>query len=304
MKKQWQPTRLESRVREFARSKASEQLLRVPYNEFSAAHQQYIRWEAFTLWIRVVVEIEGALPPLVANALNEQCPGLLEKERRLTEPELLGVWLDGWIQNRVFARAKRNGWLDALLFYGVRDPRSQCAFAYWEKCEKEWREERPSRYPNFKTWFRSACVCDLFPVTVNRLEEAIEAYVDWLSFACWLKPMFENNLVLPGRLAKEVERKAPGFLEIVAPLESTKRIGTEIESHLMRWIEDRYFSEAKEDSWFDRVRSQIHNHPRYVRIVEYSRRWRKEIPHDSLRLYPPFGRWSRAADNFIAPSPH
>jgi hypothetical protein len=304
MTEKWQPTKLERRVQEFARSRASKQLLRVPYDDFSAAHRQYVRWEAFALWIRAVVETENCLPSFVSNALKEHCPGLLEKEVQVTVPALLGVRLDGWIQDRVFARAKRERWLDALLFYGVRDPRSQCAFAYWERCEKQWSERRPSRYPTFERWFRSACSSDLFPVTANRIAEAIEAYVDWLSFAYWLEPLFENNLALPERLAKEVESKAPGLLEIVAQLESEKRKASEIESYLMRWIEDRHFSEAKEGNWFDRVRSQIHNHPRYVRISEYSRRWRKERPQDCLRLYPSFPRWSRRADTFLARTAH
>jgi hypothetical protein len=303
MKEKWQVTKLERRAQELARSTASKQLLRVPYKEFSAAQQQYIRWEAFALWIRAVVETADGLPPFVTNALKQHCPSLLEKEKQLAEPGLLGVRLDAWIQNRLFAKAKRDGWLDALLFYGVRDPRSQCAFAYWETCQKRWSEKRPSRYPNFEAWFRSACNCDLFPVKANRLADAIEAYVEWLSFAYWLQPLFASHLALPERLAKEVERKAPGFLEIAAQLESSKEKPPEIESHLVRWTE-RYFSMAKEGNWFDSVRDQIHNHPRYVRISEYSRHWHKERPQDDLRLYPSFRRWSRAADDFLAPSSH
>lgn len=304
MKEQWQPSKLERRVQEFARSKASQQLLRVAWSEFSIAHRKYIRWEAFGLWIRAVVAAENALPSLVRDALKKRCPEFMERGLPIAEPGLLGVRLDEWIHDRVFARAQQEGWLDALLFYGVRDPRSRCVVAYWEKCDEEWSKKRPSSYPDFRAWFRSACRYELFHVDVQRLADSIERYVDWLSFAYWLRPLFESNrLALPERITAEVENRSPGFLAAASSVEAETTGRVPIAAQLLLWIEDRYFSDAKNGSWFDPVRGHMENHPRHVRISEYSRRWWKEGPEKRLSSYPSFEQWREAAESFIEVPP-
>jgi len=155
--KRWHPGRTERRIQELARRRATRQLLRVPENRFSQVQQEYLGWEAFTLWVRAVVGTEGRLPSWMIPVLQEHCPGFLEHARRCQSirpkksfhlPHLLLEW----IHDHVFAWVKQEGWLDALIFYSVRDAYSQSTWAHCEQCEDEWSRIRPTRYPSFDEW--------------------------------------------------------------------------------------------------------------------------------------------------------
>jgi hypothetical protein len=294
-------TRPQRRVHDFVRRRASKQLLSVPWIHFRRTQSEYLRWEAFSLWVRSVVEAEDRLPSSVATALTKKCPGFMEGERSVDQPSLLAVRLDEWIRNRVFARIKQEGWLDALLFYSVRDLRSKCVWAHWERCAKQWGRKPPSRYPSFQSWFRAACRYDMISkVGITRLVASIEAYVDWFSFVRWVIPLLECDSKLPARAAVEVNRKLPGFLESGRSFAGNGRKTTvTIESRLMRWIENHYFSEAKDESWLDILRPQVQGHARYARIAAYADLWGRQRWRTRARVYPSFGRWRRAADNYI-----
>ena len=155
--KHWRPGTRESRVQELARRRATRQLLRVPLERFSQARRDYLGWEAFSLWIRAIVEAEGRVPGSICRVLQQRCPGFMEHEaqgpkahRKQAAP--LPLLLLEWIHDRVFAKAKREGWLDALIFFSVRHPYSERTWAYWEHCEDGWKRERPARYPSFDQW--------------------------------------------------------------------------------------------------------------------------------------------------------
>jgi hypothetical protein len=155
--KHWRPGKAERRVQALARRRATRQLLRVPWDRFSKAQQEYLDWEDFSLWVRAIVESEGRVPAQVSRILQERCPGFLEyetkyRERHPKRASALPLLLLEWIHDRVFAKAKEEGWLDALIFFSVRDPHSRCTWAYWEHCEDEWKRKRPTRYPSFDEW--------------------------------------------------------------------------------------------------------------------------------------------------------
>lgn len=159
-KKEWRPTKLERLTQERARRRAKRQLLRVNSTRFAKARQEYLEWESFSLWVRAIVDVEGILPAQTLETLQKRCPGFLQSERqsqraRTRQDNLLPLRLLGWIHNHIFSDAKREGWLDALVFYAVRDPRSQLAWAYWEQCEGEWKRKRPRCYPSFEEWSRA-----------------------------------------------------------------------------------------------------------------------------------------------------
>ena len=151
------PGKTGRRIQELARRHATKQLLRVPWDRFSQARQEYLGWESFSLWIRAVVGTEGHVPPWMTPVLSERCPGFLEHARlcQLAHPKKplhIPHLLLEWIHDRVFARVKQEGWLDALLFYSVRDPYSQSTWAHCEQCEDEWSRIRSTRYPSFDEW--------------------------------------------------------------------------------------------------------------------------------------------------------
>jgi len=67
----------------------------------------------------------------------------------------------------------------------------------------------------------------------------------------------------------------------------------------MTWIEDHFFAEAKREGLFATILRQARNHPRYARIVQYSKRWNKAWSQNPMAVYPSFVQWRRAAENYI-----
>lgn len=153
-KEEWRPSELEQRVQMNARLRAKRQLLRVSPPRFEKARREYIEWETFSLWVHAIADTEKRLPAAVVKTIQQRCPRLLPQGR--THVKLLPLDVLTWVHNHTFAVAKREGWLDALMFYSVRDRRSQRTWAYWEHCECEWRRKRPPAYPTFMQWVRAA----------------------------------------------------------------------------------------------------------------------------------------------------
>jgi len=157
---QWHPGKTERRLQELARRRATRQLLRVSSERFSQAQQEYLDWESFSFWVRAIVEAEGDVPSWINRVLQERCPHFLEFERqcrraRPKQTSPLPLLLLEWIHDHIFARAKQECWLDALIFFSVREPYSQSTWAYWEHCEDKWKRKRPVQYPSLEEW-RSA----------------------------------------------------------------------------------------------------------------------------------------------------
>jgi len=299
MKKKWWPTKLERRVQGIARRRATKQLMRVPWDRFHKAYEEYLRWEALALWVRAVVETEGSAPSWLVATIKKRCPGFIENDVLLNEPRLLGFRFSEWIHNQIFGLAKQEGWLDALLFYGVRDLRSQSTWAYWEHCEQEWHRKRPSSYPDFEEWSRLARnynPCQ--EISVANVADAVEQYVEWKAFACWFRPL--SGTELPRHAASQLQRKCPGLLEPRTSDNVKSRDGkTTTGRYLIAWIEDNFFAEAKREGRFDTILKQARTHARYARIVQYSKRWNKAWSQNPMAVYPSFVQWRRAAENYI-----
>lgn len=158
---EWRPTPTERRIQSLACRRAMRQLLRVSPGRFRRAVREYLEWEAFSLWIRAIIDSSRRPPACVMEALQKRCPGFLPNEQaasklRQGDSDPLPLRFLGWVHNNIFAKAKREGWLDALIFYSVRDPRSQQMWAYWEHCEREWKRKRPRSYPSFERWLHAA----------------------------------------------------------------------------------------------------------------------------------------------------
>ena len=289
-------TLLETKAKRVAANLASKQVMRISWNRFCEAHEEYIRWEAFVLWVRTIVAAEGGPSASLLRVLWRRCSDFIEQATHTREPELLALRLHEWIQDRVFSSAKEEGWLDALHFYGIRSPRCEGAWKYWEYCEREWKDKRRSTYQGFETWWRSAQNQNLFPkVTAARAADVIDAYVDWLAFAHWLRPLIGGNLKSPTEVARELQRRCPDF----APERLTGRPQEEGWQSFVKHIEDRFFSKVNQECWLDYVREKACNHPRHVRTIAYSDRWVQERSRDLTLPYPPFPQWRQAADEFI-----
>jgi hypothetical protein len=67
----------------------------------------------------------------------------------------------------------------------------------------------------------------------------------------------------------------------------------------MNWIVNLFFDDARRGGWFDAVLSQVRNHPRAIRTIEYADRcdemWDCRLPNP----YPKFAEWRQAADSCV-----
>lgn len=279
-----------------ASSFASRQLRRVPWRRFHPAYDQYVLWEAFVLWVKAVVTAEGCVPLPVLSAVMKRCPGFVEEPARSQRPELFALHLHEWIHNRIFIGAKQEGWLDALHFYGVRDPRCEGAWAHWEQCEREWQKNPTGGYPEFETWWRAAQERRLFQeVNASRVVDVVETYVDWMAFAHWLRPIIGDNAKPASQVAREMRRRCPDF--VIASLGD--RPDSLVWQSLIAHIEERFFPQVKSEGWLDYVQQKVGHHPRHIRTTAYSEHWMENYSRNPVVPYPRFSRWRYAADNLV-----
>ncbi len=298
-------TKLERRVGHIASQRARRQLMKVPWDRFHKAYEEYIRWQAFVLWARAIVELEGSAPSWLEAILRERCPGFTEEVARSNKPQLLSLELLPWVHNQVFGFAKEEGWLDALVFYGFRDTRSQGYWAYWERCEGEWKKRRPVAIPTFVQWRRSALNWKLHgDVSCAAVTKAVEKYLDFEAFVYWLRPLFQTAKVqLPAHVALELEQKCPGLLEfasreISGPYEDKSRSW----QRLFNWGKGHVLSHAKKEGWLECVLLQARIHPRYVRMADYAALWCKSQQGNTALPYPYLRQWQRDMEGYVRAS--
>jgi len=321
-----QPTRgtsSEYAIERSARDRADEQARHVPWQRLLDARNQYVKMQEFYYWVRSIIEAENCIPAWLARTVDRRCPRFMVREKRgqrnRSKAPPLPVRLLFSLQEHMFAKAKRQGWFDAVHFYAIRDPRSQNAAAHWSECVKKWREVKPRKYPTFRQWLRDAARCDSSAHLVlgarkarasyrlverARLNKAVARYMNWEAFAYWVRPLLESSTPVPAPVASQFARRCPGFLEFNQEARKADRAGfPEDWQRLMAWITDRFFLDAKKEGWIDAILLSLRSHPRAIRTMEYWERcdriWASRLPVP----YPSFQRWRQQADSYVVPAP-
>jgi hypothetical protein len=298
-------SRVELRVQALASRRANSQLLRVPWRRFRRAYEEYPSWQALALWGRAVVATEGRAPSGLLPTFRERCPGFIEGEAPSQEPELLAFHLLEWVHNERFGHAKRQGWLDALTFYGVRHPRSRVVWAYWEHCESEWNTQRPTSCPTFDKWWRSALQWELCDKTSYlAAARAVKRYLDWEALMLWLRPLLGTELALRRHVISELERRCPGISKFEGSgVRESHLAKLSIWRRVVKWGEDHCLSQAKEEGWLDSLREQVRSHPWHVRMRAYAAHLSQEWSRNRALPYPSFGQWEQAAEEYVKAEP-
>ena len=298
-------SKFERRVGHIASRRARRQLMQVPWDRFHKAYEEYIHWQAFALLARAVVESEGCAPSWLKGILRKHCLGFLEETTRSRKPERLALQLLPWIHNQTFGFAKDEGWLDALVFYGFRDTRSQGYWTYWEHCESEWRKRRPASYPTTVQWMRSALNRKLHgDVRCAAVAKAVEKYLDFEVLVYWLCPLFRGAKVqLPPHVALELRQESPSLLEFVSRETSAAyKDKSRSWQRLFNWGRRHVLSHAEKDGWLDCVLQQAGIHPRHVRLVDYAALWCKSRLGNTALPYPPLRQWQRDMEDYVRAS--
>ena len=261
------------------------------------------------------MESEDGIPEWLGRKLDEMCPGFLagEKKKVGRDSGQAPVRLGEWIERQVFAFAERGGWLRAVTFYAVREPRYQRASACWTQSVEKWRRAKPQRYPSLEQWCREAALCDesahLLPevrrqhecfklVDSSNLAEALARYIDWEALAYWARPALEREPIVDV-VARELDMRCPGFREVNSRERAQDSELPKDWQRLMLWIRDHFFHEAKMEGWYDAVVICADIHPRAIRTMEFADHcddcWRDGLPAP----YPSFESWRTDADRYL-----
>ena len=295
-------TKLEKRVGHIASQRARRQLMQVPWDRFHKACEEYIRWQAFVLWARAVIEVEGSAPSWLEAILRKRCPGFAGESTRSNKPELLGLQLLPWVHNQVFGFAEEEGWLDALVFYGFRDTRSQGYWGYWEHCKSEWRKRQPASFPAFVHWRRSALSWKLQgDVSYAVVAKTIEKFIDFEALVYWLRALYRGAKVqLPPHVVLELRQESPSLLEFVCR-ETSGAYEGKLQSwrRMFNWGKDHVLSKARKEGWLNCVLRQVRIHPLHVRMVDWAAFWSKSRLANTAVPYPPLRQWRRDAVSYV-----
>jgi hypothetical protein len=311
--------KLASSVQRHAREQAEEAARHVPWQILLEARNQYLDWQEFYYWARSIIESECDVPDWLAKKLDELCPGFVANEKRHLaghpkEASMTPVRLGHWIDQHIFGFAQQGGWLLAITFYAVREPRYQRASACWSESVRQWQKARPIQYPSLEQWCREAAQYDetahLLPrvrkeracfklVAPERLADAVLRFMEWEAFAYWVRPALEAGPSFSRKLSGELDARCPGFAEFNNEERVADRRIPQDWHRLMHWIGDHFFQEAKQEGWYDAILISARNHPRAIRTMEYCNHceqvWGPELPVP----YPSFEVWRRDADRYV-----
>jgi len=219
------PTKLEKALEQVARLMADREAASVPWPQLQEVRENYVAWEALTLWVRAIEDVEGSLPRWLAEVVERCCPGFSEfvAKRQQQRSNSSPFWhhLQRWINERIFHKSWQEGWMDAVGYYAARDLASLRNHAYWEYCEREWKLSKPAAYPSFRDWLKASEQCDdqaldecemreekrrliklSRRVSPRALRNAVTRYLEWEAFAYWARTALEVGTPLP-RLSGE-----------------------------------------------------------------------------------------------------
>ena len=292
-------SKVELRAQALASRQAKKQLLQIPWKRFRKAYEEYPQWLGLSLWSGALVTAQGHASTELLKTLRDRCPGFLESEESTREPNLLAFHLLEWVHSRIFDHAKRQGWLDALTFYGVRHIRSRAAWAYWELCETEWSRVPPKAVPSFEKWRQRALerrICG--EVTYSDMALAVEKYIDWEATAQWVRPLLTAGIKLPTHVVTELERRLSSACYRPASASKDKGGRRSINwQSVIRAAKQHVLRDAKVEGCLDDFMGWIRSYPRHVRLMAYGKLWTREQPEKQVRSYASFPQWNRAADH-------
>jgi hypothetical protein len=310
-----------STLQRAARERADNEARRVPWQKLLEARNRYLDWQEFYLWVCSILEVEHRIPASLRDVLADRCPGFLEKEGRAAERPTskrpLHLCLEDWIEDEVFGSIKKEGWLNAVAYYAIRDLRYRKAEGCWSECVKKWKRVKPIRYPSFDEWKSMSGRRDSAAylssgkrkswapsprVDPGRLADAVSRYIDWEAFAYWARPALESSPQLPSEVEAELGRRCPGFVEALAREKKLSfRNRAQSWDRLMTWIADHFFRDAQNEGWFDAILTQARNHPRAIRTMEYADDCDEAGRLHTPKSYPSFEEWRKQADAYLPP---
>jgi hypothetical protein len=297
-------------VRRDSEQQALQQALLVPWSNLEESAAAFAEWHIFVLWVRIITETADHLPDIVRSALQSRCPGFVECKREQKNNSPLWNSLEEWITDHPFAKAKAEGWFDALMYYAYKDLRTEQAWTSWERTKADWRHTPPPTWPTFEEWTgevlatrslahsgteKARAVEALGRVEAGCLSTAVNSLIESRALALWVDCVSKAAQPLKESVFVELQRRCPGF-----PVTSYSDAvwAPPLFSRLVRLGESNWRGRARAERWYAALRYHVVHHPRYQRLVHYSRRCHDEWSEALPSFYPSFVDWLSAADAY------
>jgi len=296
-------SKLELQVEGTARRRADRQLLCVPWGRFRRAYEEYPRWQALALWSEVVIQAGSRGESLLSVTIQKHCPAFGPTRSLLHKSQPAGIHLLEWVHTKRFGRAKQQGWLDALIFYGVRHPLSRGAWRYWEVCQTEFSGTRSAPIIGFERWWRAAQQAKFDrhrPCAAIRL--AVERYVESEAFRLWLRPLVCSALPLPARVLGEI-RRHPTLSLVCGSAHHGSGLTTKEawRRSLQTGANIHLRSTTQGDGTPNEFLEQVRLHPWYVRIHAFAAHEESQGKRSQPSRCRSFRQWQRDASNYMEP---
>jgi hypothetical protein len=271
----------------------------------------------FILWVRAITETADQLPQIVRSALQSRCPSFLECQIRELKDDL-PPWrsLEEWVAAQCFARAKAEGWFDALMYYAYKDLRTEQAWTWWERTKADWCHTPPPRWPTLEEWTanvlsiralahpeneKARAVAALGRVEAGRLGEAAADLIASRALALWVDCVSTLGQPLRASVLTELRTRYPGL----APTSLSRVVWVSpLFFRLIRLGESRWRRTAGAEGWYSALRYQVVHHPRYHRLIHYSQRCHDEWSQARPNFFPSFADWLSDVDAYCTGRKH
>jgi hypothetical protein len=294
-----------------SKQKALQEALLVPWQHLAEGAGAFAEWHMIILWVRVITETADQVPEVVRSALQSRCPGFLETQGR-EQKENLPIWksLEEWVTAHCFAKARAEGWFDALMYYAYKDLRTEQAWTTWKRTKADWRHAAPARWPTLEQWTgevlatrslvqsgteKARAAQALGKVETARLNNAVTGLLEARALALWVDSVSKPEQPLDGAVMTELQSRCPGLL----PASGVgARWVPPLFSHLLCQGESTWRSSARSEGWYAALRYAVVHHPRYQRLIHYNRRCHDEWSRTFPLSYPSFAEWLATADAY------
>jgi hypothetical protein len=299
-------------VRRDSKQRVLKEALLVPWQQLAEGASALAEWHTIILWVRVIAEAADQLPEIVRSELRSRCPGFLDS-RSLKQEDDLPIWksLEEWVTVHCFAKARAEGWFDALMYYAYKDLRTEQAWTAWERTKAGWRDTVPARWPTLEEWTievlatrslaqpgteKARAVQALGKVEAARLNSAVTDVLERRALALWVDSVSKPEQPLDEVVMTELRGRCPALLHA----SGGSRWVPPLSSRLLRNGALTWQSTARSEGWYAALRYAVVHHPRYQRLIHYNQRCPDEWSQARPVSFPSFANWLANADAYCA----
>lgn len=284
--------------------------LLVPWHQLSENATAFAEWHMFILWVRAITETGDQIPEIVRSSLHSRCPGFLEYlGGQRSEKFPFWKFLEEWVTQHYFAKARTEGFLDAVIYYAYKDLRTEQAWTAWVRTNSIWRNNPPQQWPTYTEWTedilstrnlanadteKARALRALSRVEPDRLANAVAGMLESRALALWVECQSTREHPLEEVVLAELANRCPALL----PICIETPWGSTLFYRLIRLAEFSLRSQAKSEGWYSLLRYQVVHHPRYHRLIHYNQRCHDEWSRSRPDCYPSFSNWLSASDKY------